>query len=430
MARTKQVERVRVIDIDMDDDGSDTYVPASLFTTEIDIDSREALEIFLESLKHLSREELETDLFNTLPAYGPDSRVSFSERCHADVCFSLRQENENSHDVPMLTLQLILTFAFLHLSPVDRKRLVERHPVIDNASISSDSSDVSISSNSNGNIPDNAGDSSFMEDSSYEYNDSEAPTDDDRSWTSANPRPIGCLEIYIPEEGELDIELDFIPVPQVEDLEPVYTSSTQVCLPGQDPADTLPPLFREVPYGAPTAHIGRRIYRTALVLPVLTGTVEPERVGTIRRGDEWNGRPDPLTVGEFDPDYPDDFRSEDPNDYNLRPYASAQPGSVSIPAALGYNRQWDSRFPPPPYSIKHTLSPKLLQQIVCAEIPFLWSDPNASALIGEWKEDHLRRLEWCKLAQLVEEKKLSFWKGYFKRRELDLPVVRGCGNHW
>ena len=268
MARTKQIERVGVIAID--DDGNDAYVLSSLFATDIDIDSREACEIFLESLKHLSREELETDLFSTLPEYGSDSRVSFSDRCHADVCFSLRHERGNSHDVQNLTLQLILTFAFLHLSPIERKRLVERHPVIDN---------VSISSASNDNSSDNVSTSSK---SSYAYNDSEV---DKSIGTTDAPYAIGCLEVYVPSESEPETEQDFIPLPEVEDFARVFTSGTQVCQQGDDPKDTLSPLFRSVGSRVLTTHVGRRVYKSSFG-STLTGPVVPEQVGTIRRGDD------------------------------------------------------------------------------------------------------------------------------------------------
>ena len=321
---------------------------------------------------------------------------------------------------------LILTFAFLHLSPIERKRLVERHPVIESVvvHINEDSSDnVSISSTNNEDSPDNVSTSSK---SSYAYKDS----DDDNSIGTTDGPAIGCLEVYKPEsESEPETEQNFIPLPEVEDFARVFTSGTQVCQQGEDPKDTLPILFRSVGSRVLTTHVGRRVYKSSLG-STLTGPVVPNQVGTIRRGDDWNGRPDPLKVGTPDPNYPEDFRSDDPNDYNLRPFAAAQPGSVSIPSTLGYNRSWDSRFPPPPYEIKRTLSDRLRREIVCAEIPFPWSDPNAQALIGEWGEDNLRRLEWCKVAKLVKENRLSFWRGYYARREKGLPVIRGCGSHW
>ena len=268
MARTKQIERVGVIA--MDDDGNDAYVPSSLFATDIDIDSREAWEIFHESLKHLSREELETDLFNALPEYGSDSSLSFSDRCHADVCFSLREERGNSHDVKNLTLQLILTFAFLHLCPVERKRFVERHTVVESVvvHINEDSSDnVSISSTSNEDSSDNVSTSSK---SSYAYNDS----DEDKSIGTTNGPAIGCLEVYEPaSESEPESELDFIPLPEVEEFPRVFTSGTQICRPEEDPKGTLPFLTSRVR----TTHVGRRVYTSG----ELTGPVEPEQVGTI-----------------------------------------------------------------------------------------------------------------------------------------------------
>ena len=123
-------------------------------------------------------------------------------------------------------------------------------------------------------------------------------------------------------------------IPEVDDVEEetaraprVFTSGTQICRLFDNPRlPQVPPpaiLFSAVP----STHVGRRVYTIA----ALDGPVVPERVGTIRRGDNWNGRPDPK---------PDD--PEDPIKYNLQPYAASQPHSVSIPASLGLNRKWDS----------------------------------------------------------------------------------------
>ena len=405
MARTKQVSRTGVKRI-RDDDENVEYVPSSLLVTNIDIDSREAFETFREGLKHLNRAELETYLFNALPEFDPESSLSFVDRCHADVCFLLSGERGNPLDVKSLTLQLILTFAFLHLSPVDHKRIIERHRVADGVESPSSPEIGSVSLYNY-----DASNSDLKSEMIEPVIEEEIPEVLKGSYVR---------EVSLPETDVAEETVENAIVPKI------FTSKTQICALFDDPrlaGGGRPKIHFE---NVPCTHMGHRVY----VYKNLVELVEPERVGTLRRGDNWNGRPDPLSPGTSDPDHPEDHRFEDPTKFNLDPYAAAQPHIASIPASLGFNRRWDSRFSPPRWDTHKSLQGWLKLEIVCAEIPFPWSDPSARACIWEWQDDHARKIEWCTDAQFTKIYKLSFWKGYYIRREKGLPCIRGASTHW
>ena len=77
-----------------------------------------------------------------------------------------------------------------------------------------------------------------------------------------------------------------------------------------------------------------------------------------------------------------------------------------------------------------SLSGWLKLEIVCAEIPFPWSDPNARASIWEWRDNHAPSIKWCKEAQLIRKNRLGFWKGYYIRREKKLECIHGAFSRW
>ena len=388
MARTKQTNRSRAWKRTRDDDAVGPYVPMKLWTMYIDVDYREECEIFIDNLKHLRKDQIETFLFNALPNWDPVSRMSFSDRCYADVSYSFEDGRRMACDLPALTIQLILTFAFLHLSPYQRGRFTERHRAAAVYEVLPASPEPSSTSESESESEDD--DLSATNVSSGAEEESHQSEREVISVQDSDQEELGPEDEEVEAAYDSGADLSYAEAVQDTDFDEVIT------LPGSSTRVVRKKVVNKNPTG-PDAKVG---------------PWNRPAVGYYRRGDQWNGAPPPLADRSL------------PHLYNDQPfrYSNAHCGSIS--ASLGESRRWDSRFPPPTFDNYRELPDHLKEEIICAEIPYKWTSPNGRAYLTEWEEDNARRLEWCIEAQTIRDHKLSFWRGYYIRRAQNLLWIR------
>ena len=188
-------------------------------------------------------------------------------------------------DITAVTVQLILTFAFLHLSLHQRERFQERHRVADYKL----HSDSEPSATSNDDIScDNV--------TSVSEGESEATDLSDRDVISVSDSD---KELVLSDQEEASYEV-------LDDREWEHWSEAE-----EDPQDVQPvPDIEDVVAEESTIQVGTIYCSSTRVTPrqvplrlyasgpnSLLGPVERAPVDDIRRGDQWNGRP------TFDPAY-------------------------------------------------------------------------------------------------------------------------------